>query len=101
MALLRTLLGIVVISLAVVMGAFFSLQNTVQVPLDLLFVQLSERALALWLLLFLAVGCVLGLLTALGVTLQQRSRNVLLRRQTAKLELEVDKLRRFRLTEGD
>lgn len=101
MALLRTLLGILVISLAIVLGAFFSLQNTIPVPLDLLFVQLSERALALWLLLFLAVGCVLGLLAALGITLQQRSRNALLRRQNAKLELEVDKLRRFGLTDGD
>ena len=101
MAVLRTLFGILVISLAVVLGAFFSLQNTVPVPLDLLFIQLSERALALWLLAFLAVGCALGLATAFGITLRQRSMNALLRRQKAKLELEVDKLRRIGLTEGD
>lgn len=101
MALLRVLLGLLVIGTAVVLGALFTLQNTAPVPLDLLVVQLSERAVALWVLLFFAAGCVVGLLGGAVVNLKQRAGNASLRRQHKKLELEVDRLRRFGLSESD
>ena len=101
MALLRVLLGLLVIGTAVALGALFTLQNTAPVPLDLLVVQLSERAVALWVLLFFAAGCVVGLLGGAVVNLKQRAGNARLRRQHKKLELEVDRLRRFGLSESD
>ena len=101
MALLRALLSLLVIGAAVVLGALFTLQNTAPVPLDLLVVQLSERAVALWVLLFFAAGCVVGLLGGAVVNLKQRAGNARLRRQHKKLELEVDRLRRFGLSESD
>ena len=101
MALLRVLLSLLVIGTAVVLGALFTLQNTNPVALDLLVVQFSERAVALWLLLFFAAGCVMGLLGGLLVTLRLRAGNVRLRRQHKKLELEVDRLRRFGISESD
>ncbi|WP_435211936.1 LapA family protein [Luminiphilus sp. nBUS_16] len=101
MALLRVLLSLLVIGAAVVLGALFTLQNTAPVPLDLLVVQLSERAVALWVLLFFAAGCVVGLLGGAAVNLKQRAGNARLRRQHKKLELEVDRLRRFGLSESD
>ena len=62
MALLRALLSLLIVGIAIVMGALFSLQNSSPVPLDLLIVQFSERAVALWFLLFFATGCMMGLL---------------------------------------
>jgi uncharacterized integral membrane protein len=100
-ALLRALLSLLIVGTAIVMGALFTLQNTSPVPLDLLVVQFSERAAALWFLLFFATGCVTGLLGGLLVTLRQRASYLRLRRQHAKLELEVDRLRRFGLSESD
>ena len=101
MALLRVLLSLLIIGAAVVLGALFTLQNTAPVPLDLLVVQLSERAVALWVLLFFAAGCAVGLLGGAVVNLKQRAGNARLRRQHKKLELEVDRLRRFGLSESD
>ena len=101
MALLRVLLSLLIIGAAVVLGALFTLQNTAPVPLDLLVVQLSERAVALWVLLFFAAGCGVGLLGGAVVNLKQRAGNARLRRQHKKLELEVDRLRRFGLSESD
>ena len=101
MALLRVLLSLLVVGTAIVLGALFTLQNTDPVALDLLVVQFSERAVALWLLLFFATGSMVGLLGGVVVTLRQRARYVRLRRQHVKLELEVDRLRRFGLSESD
>ena len=101
MALLRALLSLLIVGTAIVMGALFTLQNTIPVPLDLLVVQFSERAAALWFLLFFATGCVTGLLGCLFVTLRQRASYLRLRRQHSKLDLEVDLLRRFGLSESD
>lgn len=101
MALLRVLLSLLVVGTAIILGALFTLQNTDLVPLDLLIVQLSERAVALWLLLFFATGCLVGLLGGVWVTVRQRARFGRLRRQHTKLELEVDRLRRLGLGEND
>lgn len=101
MALLRVLLSLLVVGTAIILGALFTLQNTDPVPLDLLIVQLSGRAVALWLLLFFATGCLVGLLGGVWVTVRQRARFGRLRRQHTKLELEVDRLRRLGLGEND
>jgi len=48
---------------AVALGGLFTLQNTETVPLDLLVVQLPPQAIAIWILLAMAVGILLGLLS--------------------------------------
>ena len=101
MALLRVLLSLLVVGTAIIFGALFTLQNTAPVALDILIVQFSERAVALWLLLFFATGCLVGLLGGVWVTVRQRARFGRLRRQHTKLELEVDRLRRLGLGEND
>ena len=101
MALLRVLLSLLTVGTAIFLGALFTLQNTDPVSLDLLIVQFSERAVALWLLLFFATGCLVGLLGGVWVTVRQRARFGRLRRQHTKLELEVDRLRRLGLGEND
>ena len=56
------------------LGALFAVQNDATVPLDLLVVYLPARSVALWVLLALALGGILGLLTSLGIVLRLRAR---------------------------
>ena len=95
------MLSLLVAGTAIILGALFTLQNTDPVSLDLLIVQFSERAVALWLLLFFATGCLVGLLGGVWVTVRQLARVGRLRRQHTKLVLEVDRLRRLGLGEND
>ena len=46
---------------AVAVGGFFSLQNTQEIPLDLIVVQLPAQPIAIWILAALAAGVVIGL----------------------------------------
>ena len=46
---------------AVAVGGFFSLQNTREIPLDLIVVQLPAQPIAIWILAALAAGVVIGL----------------------------------------
>ena len=46
---------------AVAAGGLFSLQNTEEIPLDLIVVQLPAQTVAIWILAALAVGVVIGL----------------------------------------
>ena len=50
--------------LAVALGGLFTVQNTEKVPLDLLVVQLPPQALAIWILLAMALGVFLGLVSS-------------------------------------
>ena len=50
--------------MAVALGGLFTVQNTEKVSLDLLIVQLPPQALAIWILLAMAIGAVLGLLSS-------------------------------------
>jgi putative membrane protein len=64
MQLLKRGLMLITGILAVALGGMFTVQNTEKVPLDLLVVQLPPQALAIWILLALAVGVLLGLLSS-------------------------------------
>ncbi len=46
---------------AVAAGGLFSLQNTEEIPLDLIVMQLPAQPVAIWVLAALAVGVVIGL----------------------------------------
>lgn len=48
-----------------VLGIWFTLRNQLLVPLDLLFIQLPPNSLALWLILSLGCGVLLGSLLML------------------------------------
>ena len=101
MSLLRALLGILMLVAMIVAGGLFALQNTVPVPVDLLVIQLAERTLALWLLLSLSLGVLLGLGAASVMLFSQRARLAALRRQKQRLSLEVDRLRKVGLTDSE
>jgi putative membrane protein len=69
----RNLLTFVILCGVLAVGMLFAVQNTVAVPLDLLFVQLSERSVSLWVLLAFASGGVVGMLTSLGLVVRLRA----------------------------
>ena len=62
---------------AVVAGGLFSLQNTAEIPLDLMVVKLPAQPVAIWVLAALAVGVVIGLGTG---TLRALRRSATIRR---------------------
>ena len=76
----RLVLGLITLVL-IVTGACFALHNQYQVPLDLLWVTLPPASLALWLLLSLGIGLVMGILTMGGQCFRLQRRVTRLRRQ--------------------
>ncbi len=58
---IRRALIAILLSLVLVFGLLFSLQNAQKVPLDLVALQFSERPLAVWLLAAFALGGLAGL----------------------------------------
>ena len=73
---------IVLFALAVLaLGVLFAVENTATVPLNLLVIQLSERSIALWVLVAFALGGVLGMLTNIGVVWRLRAAMLRARRQ--------------------
>jgi putative membrane protein len=75
MQLIRRGLMLIAGILAMALGGLFAVQNTAKVPLDLLVVQLPPQALAIWILLAMALGVLLGLLSG-AVLLMGRSAEI-------------------------
>lgn len=70
---------------AVAVGGLFSLQNTLEVPLDLMVIQLSPQPVAIWILLSLAVGVAIGLATGSILALRRAATIRQLRKQRDRL----------------
>lgn len=73
MKLIRKIVYVLVFLLALVVGMLFVVQNRAEAPLDLLFVQLESQRVALWIVLSLSLGGVLGMLTSMGLVLRLRA----------------------------
>ena len=81
MRLLRSLVLGIIALLLIVLGALFALHNQTQVPLNLMWATLPSASLALWLLLSLSIGVLIGALTVGGYCLRLHSRLARARRQ--------------------
>lgn len=93
MGFLRKLLALILAAAMAAVGVLFALQNAQPVPLDVLFMILPPRSLALWVLGALALGGVLGLLLSSFAVLRLRARLMAARRQIANSQAELDRLR--------
>ncbi|WP_439102054.1 lipopolysaccharide assembly protein LapA domain-containing protein [Congregibacter sp.] len=93
MGFLRKLLALILAAAMAAVGVLFALQNAQPVPLDVLFMILPPRSLALWVLGALALGGVLGLLLSSFAVLRLRARLMAARRQIANSQAELDQLR--------
>jgi len=74
-------------------GVLFAIQNTVLVPLDLLFIVLPEKSLALWLILALSFGVIMGMLVSWGIILRLKKDVLLARSQSERYKKEMDNIR--------
>lgn len=93
MKFLRFLLVLAVLAGMAFVGALFAAQNDTPVPLDLLFYTAKPQTLALWVLLALAIGGVLGMLFSSALMLRTRASSASAKRQLDKAQSEVKRLR--------
>ncbi len=76
---------------AVAAGGLFSLQNTKEIPLDLMVVQLPAQPVAIWVLAALAVGVFIGLGAGALLALRRSATIRRLRKQRDRLLAEAKK----------
>ncbi len=80
--------------LAVMMvGIMFTIHNTDKVTIDLVFVQLPEASLSLWLIATFVLGGFLGVLLSMLTILMLRTRLGSARRKINTTQKEIDQLR--------
>lgn len=82
---LRKGLAVILAIAAIAVGALFSLQNTQSVPLDLIVLQLPPQPIAIWILLALAAGVLIGLSTGAWLALRRAATIRQLRKQRDRL----------------
>lgn len=81
----RKVLTLILALGAVAVGGLFSLQNTLEVPLDLMVIQLAPQPVAIWILLSLAIGVAMGLTTGSILALRRAATIRQLRKQRDRL----------------
>ncbi|SFX62111.1 LapA family protein [Marinospirillum alkaliphilum] len=101
MQLFRSLFTFLMILALLVLGIWFTLRNQQQVPLDLLFIRLPENSLALWLILSLIAGVLLGSLLMLPWLTRCKARILQQERQLKLQKEELHKLRTLTLKSPD
>ncbi|EAW30351.1 hypothetical protein GP2143_09105 [marine gamma proteobacterium HTCC2143] len=89
----KRLLVLIFLVCVLFFGVLFSIQNTDQIALDLLLVQLPEQRLSLWVLLSFALGGVVGMLISAAAILTLKSQNLVLQRKLQKRQKELGSLR--------
>ncbi len=89
MHIFRNILFFLIALAMLAIGALFAVQNEAAVPLDLLVIYLPERSVALWVLLALALGGVLGMLTSLTIILRLRASLAVARRRLARQQADT------------
>ena len=88
---LRQGLTLLLVVGAVAAGGLFSLQNTEEIPLDLIAVQLPAQPVAIWILAALAVGVVIGLGAGTMLALRRSAMIRQLRKQRDRLLASAEK----------
>ena len=76
---------------AIAAGGLFSLQNTDEIPLDLILVQLPAQPVAIWVLAALAAGVFIGLGAGTLLALRRSATIRRLRRQRDRLLAAAEK----------
>jgi uncharacterized membrane protein YciS (DUF1049 family) len=94
MKLLKKLITVLVLLAAIAVGVLFALQNKDPIALDLLVYTFEPHSLALWLLLALGLGGLLGLLISGVLIVRLRASLSIAQRKLSKTALELDALRK-------
>ncbi|MBV1787035.1 LapA family protein [Marinobacterium sp. D7] len=93
--LLATLIGLVIIAV----GILFTVHNTAPVSIDLVFVQLPEATLSLWLILAFVTGGICGVLLSTLTILALKTRLHSAQRKVKSSREEIERLRASALKE--
>ena len=101
MKLLKKLTTVLVLLAAIAVGVLFALQNKEPIALDLLVYTFEPHSLALWLLLALALGGMLGLLISGFLIVRLRTSLGIAQRKLSKVALELDALRKSEPPAGE
>lgn len=101
MKLFKTLITLVVALAILAFGTWFSLRNSQPISLDLIFIQFSPKSLALWLILSLVVGVLLGWLLGLPKRFSQLAALKLKQHQLNQQQKELHQLRNQSFTSLD
>ena len=101
MKLLKKLTTVLVLLAAIALGVLFALQNKEPIALDLLVYTFEPHSLALWLLLALALGGMLGLLISGVLIVRLRTSLGIAQRRLSKVALELDALRKSEPPAGE
>lgn len=101
MRLIKSIFTFALVLALLLLGIWFTLRNQAQVPLDLIFIQLPENSLALWLILSLICGALFGLLLLLPWITGCKARNLQLERQLKQQKKELHQLRTLSLKSPD
>jgi len=100
MALFKRLLLLCLVVLLLVLGLWFSSENTAQVAVKLLGFPVPEVALGVLLLAVLLLGAVLGFVVSLLPLLRLTNRNLSLARKLKRRDLELERLRKVPLMDA-
>lgn len=90
---LKRLAVILILALITAYGGLFAVENDTPTAVDLLFFQLPEVPLAIWILLAFAAGGLGGLLAGSVSLVRARSENMLLSRKLGRMEQELNSIR--------
>lgn len=101
MKLIKSLFTLVLVLVLLLFGIWFTLRNQQPIPLDLLFIQLPENSLALWLILSLITGSVLGVVLMLPKLAGYKARLISHERQLKQHQEELHKLRTLTFKAAD
>ncbi len=89
MRLLKSLFLFLVVLLSVLVGITLFLHNDQVISVNLVWLQTPEAAVAVWLMVFFAVGLIIGVSVSVVAYLWIRGRTWGLRRKVRKLESQV------------
>ena len=98
---LRSLITLVIVLATLAVGVLFALQNKAPVSLDLLVYTFDPKSLALWILLSLALGGLLGMLISSAIVLRLRASLSSVNRKLSKANAELDSLRTVGLKDSE
>ena len=90
---LKNLLTIVLALIIIGVGILFTIHNTEQVSIDLVFVQLPEASLSLWLIAAFVVGAASGIALSVVSILSLKTRLRASQRKVVAFRKELDQLR--------
>ncbi|WP_299178198.1 LapA family protein [uncultured Neptuniibacter sp.] len=93
MRFLKTLIVGLLCLTVLLIGIMFTIHNTEKVAIDLVFFQLPEASLSVWLIATFVLGGILGVALSIMTVLMLRTRLGSARRKIASTQKELDQLR--------